>query len=105
MKFPRLSHEYVILWQRPRTVMSALSTLALIAKQQSSRLKGTWKAIVHNVLVALGGKATLAEIYARMARHAPERIANATHWQAKARQVLQLNPEFKQIERGTWALA
>lgn len=105
MRFPPIRHEYLVLWEKSRVVMSALCTLAAIAKQQSEQLRGTWKAMVQTVLCSLGGKASLAAIYERMAKDAPDRIAGSQHWRAKVRQVVQLHAEFRQVERGVWALS
>lgn len=105
MRFPFVLHEYLILWTKPKTVMSALGTLVTLANEQAQRLQGTWKAVIHNALVALGGTAPLAKIYDYMAKHVSERLAQAEHWKAKVRQVLQTYPEFKPIDRGVWGLA
>ena len=106
MKLPRISHEYVILWSKPRTIMSALSTLSIMAREQAQRVRATWKAIVRTVLVKLGGKAALKEIYDAIAKNAPaEKLAANSTWQAKVRQCLQLSSDFKWLERGVWSLA
>lgn len=105
MRYPFVVHEYLVLWEKPRSLVSALDTLAVLAREQHERLKGTWKSLVQHVLVGLGGEGTLKDIYDRMAACASERIAKAQHWQAKVRQTLQLCGEFRQLERGTWALA
>lgn len=105
MKHMRIMHEYIILWGKPRTISSCIGTLAEMAKQQAAGLKSAWKAILHHALVTLGGVASLADIYAYVAKHAEAQIANraSESWQAKVRQVLQNH--FTQKERGVWALA
>lgn len=106
MKLPRILHEYVLLWQKPKTVSSYLSDLASMAQQQSTRLSSTWKSLVRMVLISLGGKAPLAAIYDKVASNAPERLAANPNWQAKVRQTLNQNLSyFTPVERGTWALA
>jgi len=106
MKLPMISHEYILLWSRPRHIMSALSTLSNMAREQAQRVRSTWKAIVRTVLVGLGGKAPLKDIYDAIAKNAPaEKLASNTTWQAKVRQCLQLSSDFTWLERGVWALA
>ncbi len=106
LKLPRVLHEYVILWNKPRQVMSFLSDLAVMAKQQSNRLASTWKAVVRAVLISIGGTARLQDIYKKVAEMAPERLAANPSWQAKVRQVLNQNPrDFASADRGLWQLA
>ncbi len=106
MKLPMIAHEYLVVWSRPRAITSTLMTLSNMAREQAQRVRSTWKAIVRTVLVGLGGKAQLKDIYDAIARNAPaEKLASNTTWQAKVRQCLQLSPDFKWLERGVWALA
>ncbi|SER34881.1 hypothetical protein [Giesbergeria anulus] len=105
MKMPRILHEYILLWEKPKVIASFLSDLSIMARQQSARLASTWKALVRMVLMALGGKADLATIYTKVAENAPERLANNPNWKAKVRQVLNQNSEyFASCQRGIWAL-
>lgn len=105
MRFPRITHEYVLLWSRPRQIVSALATLTAMAQQAQRRVRAAWKAVVRNALAQLGGAADLRSLYAKVAEHAPEHVAANPHWQAKVRQVLQLHPEFAHRARGQWELA
>lgn len=75
MKMPRILHRYILLWQKPAVIASFLSNLSVMARQQSARLASTWKALVRTVLMALGGTADLASIYAKVSENAPERLA------------------------------
>jgi len=102
---PRITHEYLLVWQRPEAPVSILVTLRNLAGQAQQRLRSTWRSIVRQAMVALGGQATLQALYAKVAGVAGDRIETNANWQAKVRQVLQLNPCFKQEERGLWALA
>lgn len=103
LRYPLVAHEYLLVWQRAeRSLFSLWRTLV----QQAHRaLEGTWKALVHNVLIQLGNASSLADIYAAVAEAAPEALSK-THWQAKVRQVLYTSPDvFKRAERGVWGLA
>lgn len=103
MKHMRILHEYIVLWQKPKTLsISILSDLAMMAQQQASALKATWRAVVRHALITLGGRAKLDDIYARIATDAPERLSSNNNWQAKVRQTLQLMAQ--PIERGFWAI-
>lgn len=103
MQLPRILHEYLVLWRK--RAMPVLVLLSSIAREQSARLSGTWKSIVRAVLVSLGGRASLQDIYARLAQSAPDRLATNPSWQAKVRQTLQLHPELFAPggARGEWA--
>jgi hypothetical protein len=106
MRMPRITHEYILLWQKPKQMMSFLGDLASMAKQQSARLASTWKAIVRTVLISLGGKAPLGDIYEKVAKNAPERLATNPNWKAKIRQVLNQNLDlFAPVDHGVWSLA
>lgn len=77
-----------------------------MAQQQSERLTSTWKTLVRTVLISLGGKASLAQIYDKVAQNAPERLATNSNWQARVRAVLNQNLQlFAPVERGVWSLA
>lgn len=104
MKLPFILHEYILLWQKKATPVLVL--LNQLAHQQYGRLSGTWKNVVKNVLVQMGGKADLTDIYAEVAKTAPSRIGDNDNWKAKVRQVLNQNLDvFKPIERGVWSVA
>lgn len=106
MKLPLLTHEYILLWNKPRQIMSFLTDLACMVKQQSRRTASAWKVVVRMVLMALGGAASLSDIYRKTAEQAPERLATNPNWKAKVRQILNQNPDvFAPIERGVWTLA
>jgi len=103
MKHMRIEHEYIVLWQKPKTLsISILSDLATMAQQQASALKATWRAVVRHALITLGGKAKLDDIYAKVAAGAPERLSSNNNWQAKVRQILQIMAQ--PVERGVWAI-
>lgn len=104
MSFPRIMHEYLLVWRKSTAPL--LVILSGMAREQQARLTGTWKNIVRCVLSALGGKASLPAIYARIADGAPEKLATNPHWRDKVRQVLNQHPQlFRSEQRGEWALA
>ncbi|HLS01027.1 MAG TPA: hypothetical protein VK054_03475 [Beutenbergiaceae bacterium] len=105
MRFAPIEHEYVILWEKSGGKLHA--ALASVTLQNDRRVKGTWRSIVRQALINLGGSTKLQDLYAAVAKHAPQQnLTNNPNWQAKIRQVLQRYPtDFKNKERGTWALA
>ncbi len=105
MKHFRIMHEYLILWQKPKAPLSLLFDLSAMASQQARRLKGVWSVIVAHAMMALGGKASLNDLYQKIAEDAPEKLQANENWKAKVRQTLQLYPKFSPVERGVWALA
>ncbi len=103
MKHMRIMHEYIILWSKPKgAAISVLADLATMAQQQAIALKATWKAVVRQALVSLGGKASLEAIYSKIADAAPDRLVGNENWQSKVRQTLQMIG--KPIERGVWSI-
>lgn len=100
MRFAPIEHEYVLLFER--TSESFYVALANIANRQWKAAQGTWRAAVRQALTRLGGEATLKDIYAQLSDH--PRAQTNPNWQAKIRQVLQLNDEFGRVGRGNWAL-
>lgn len=103
MTLPRIAHEYLLLFKK--SARPVLVLLSGIAKEQQARLTGTWKNIVRQVLMQLGGQASLDRIYAAVSNSAPEKLASNPHWKDKVRQMLNTNAEiFGSSSRGVWAL-
>ncbi len=103
MKLPRILHEYLLLFEKRQA--PTLVLLAGLAREQQARLTGTWKSILQSVMISLGGKATLKDIYEKVSIGAPEKMAANPHWREKLRQILQTNDaSFRPVERGVWAL-
>lgn len=102
---PRILHEYLIVWQRPAGGVTVLGTLKTLATQAHQRLRSTWKAIVRQAMVSLGGEASLQDLYAHVEGVAGERITENQNWQAKVRQTLQKAGCFQRVDHGRWALA
>lgn len=106
IKMPRILHEYIVLWQKPEVIQSMLLSLSIMAGRANKRLSSTWKVIVKQALIELGGKANLAKIYDRVAKNAPERLASNDNWKAKVRQILNQNSHlFSNEMRGCWAIS
>lgn len=104
MKYPRIVHEYLVIWQKKASPV--LVFMNQLVAEQAQRMAGTWRNLVQTILKALGGESTLDRIYKAVANNAPARIASNENWKAKIRQVLNQNPElFRSQERGIWALA
>lgn len=98
LRYPRILHEYLLLWERQGTLYAALGA----GQVHSRRAEGTWRAVVHAALLALGGEADLEAIYGRVFLEAPEKVRANPHWREKVRQTLQRH--FEPRERGRWAL-
>lgn len=104
MKLPFILHEYILLWKKKEA--PTLVLLTNLARQQYSRLSGTWKNIVKSTLSSLGGQSDLSQLYEAVAKNAPQKLAENDSWKEKVRQVLNQNPSmFKPVERGVWAIA
>ncbi|MCU6502352.1 hypothetical protein LPN04_31605 [Rugamonas sp. A1-17] len=100
---PRIMHEYLLLWKRKQT--PTIFLLRDLATEQANRLRGTWRAIIRNVVIALGGSASLKTLYEKIAAHCDERVKANPNWQAKVRQILNSTGDYVSVSRGVWALA
>ena len=106
--FIQIMHEYLILSRKPKQVANAwLVMVRRTERRQADQRKTThigWRAIVWTALQALGGQATLQEIYAAV--QAQSRVKKSekdgTDWQAIIRRVLQ--ESCTPVRRGVWAL-
>lgn len=106
MGLPLISHEYILLWRKPKQMISLLSTLSTLAREQNTRLSGTWLAIVRTAMMGLGQGASIGDLYDCIAARAPEKLAANPNWRAKVRQVVNSHPEvFTSRQRGHWQLA
>jgi hypothetical protein len=103
LRHHRIQHEYVLLFCKKGGTTYHL--LGQIAHAQALRLKGTWRAIVRTVMIHLGGKATLADMYQHVSTGCPDQIKTNENWQAKVRQVLNSTGEYISVGRGTWKFA
>lgn len=103
MVFPRIMHEYIIVWQKH--AKSTYFLLGDIACKQAAALKATWRAIIRNVMMSLGGKATLQDIYDHVAATAPDRVKVNDNWKAKVRQTLNSTQDYFSEQRGVWQFA
>lgn len=106
LRFPRIMHEYILLWERPTRPMAFIDAVREMVVAWRARLDSTWRTVVHHCMVQLGGQASLTDLYAYVAKCAEEKLANNPHWKAKVRQVLNTNTTvFLALGRGRWALA
>ena len=100
---PWITHEYILLFKKKKT--TTIQLLKTLATEQAMRLRGTWKSIIRNVMISLGGKASLPEIYKYVSQNAPDQLQTNENWKAKVRQVLNSSGDYFSEERGIWALA
>lgn len=64
--------------------------------------RGAWYPVVHEILTALGGEATLESVYNAVQLRRP---TENCHWKEKVRQVLQHPKRFRRTAPGRYALA
>jgi hypothetical protein len=62
----------------------------------------TWRTLVREALKRCGGVAPLATLYAALEANPKTKIN--THWKAKIRQSVQLDPLIEHVEKGVWRL-
>lgn len=103
MKYPWVTHEYILLWEK--VTAQPFAVFARLTSQNDRHLKGTWRAVIRHALLRAGGKANLETIYQVISEGATSKIASNPNWQAKVRQVLRNHTDFRPVERGVYALA
>jgi hypothetical protein len=103
MVMPRIMHEYILLWKKRST--ATIHLLGIIATEQAARLRGTWRSIIRNVMMTLGGTSNLEKLYEKIAAGCVDRISTNPNWKAKVRQILNSTGDYRSVERGVWAIA
>lgn len=106
---PRIYHEYLLLWQKPESaaLASMLGSLSVMARQSQRRMTGTWKSVIWQVLINLGGRATLQDLYKAVEESAPpeKRASNSEHLRPKVRQTLYSHPDTFRGSDDVWEIA
>lgn len=103
LAYPRIEHEYLLVWQRSDPSLYGL--FRTLANRAQTQLNATWKTLLRHTLLSLGEPAPLEIIYERVAEGHPEALEKQ-HWQEKVRQTLTTHPTvFQKARRGVWGLA
>jgi len=102
MKLPFITHEYILLFKRKAN--STMQLLSVIALEQAARLRGTWKSVIRNVMMSLGGQAHLSDVYKAVEANAPEKLSENSNWKAKIRQVLNSSGDYFSEQKGVWRI-
>lgn len=101
--FVPIVHEYLIIWKRSKRTLVQVTVEGL---QELKRQVGiAWRSLIRFILMQLGGRATLTDIYHLVEVEAAPMLkgyAKPGNWQAKVRQQLQYH--FESVQRGIWAL-
>ncbi len=97
LRYPLVKHEYLLVWRRAERSLYALWR-SLVTRAHRV-LEGTWKALVHNILVQLETPSSLPDIYAAVADVTPE-ATDKTHWQAKVRPDTLFSPRVRAFRTG-----
>ena len=101
--FIPILHEYLVLWRRSDRTLVQVTVEGLQGIKE--QIAATWRTLLRMVLMKLGGKAALSDIYQMVEEEAApmfERYASAGNWRAKVRQQLQFH--FEAVQRGVWSL-
>lgn len=102
-RFVPIVHEYLLVFRKASPY--AVRVVYTVTRDVNLRSRNlTWVQIVQAAVEALGGRASVSEVYDEVARQFTERVATAQWWREKVRQVLQ-GPRFIRLERGVYTLA
>jgi len=105
--FVAIVTEYLVITKKPDAWVVPLRITDLSSSVDTRNWSGaSWQAIVRSGLEALGGEASLPELYETLSAHRRAKIADhvGTDWQAIVRRELQERPHFTPVKRGRWRL-
>lgn len=102
-RFIPTTHEHLLIFKKNEVWYMPVKVTRTIDSDIRTRTIATWRDLVQGALQQLGGRAKLADIY-KVLQGTKKATRNA-NWQAKIRQTLQINKNFKRVERGVWELA
>ncbi len=102
--FVPIVHEYLMVLKKIAPYIVNFKYTREVEMDIRDKKCSTWKDVVAAALHKLGGNASLSAIYAEIAGH--EKCNTNENWQAKIRQVLQINTKlFHHVGNGVWAVA
>ena len=102
--FIPIVHEYAVVMRKD--CVSYETHIISVSHQvyDNRNYKGlSWRQAVRQALRVLGGQAELSQLYNELEGFVTTKTHNDP--KAKIRETLQASPEFRPIERGTWAIA
>ena len=99
--FIPIQHEYLLLFRRDDAYCIPVRVVKTVDIDLRTKVKQTWRDVVHSALEALGGHSTLDKLYAEIEGHA--KCNDNPHWKEKIRQTLQRCVDFINTSRGEWA--
>lgn len=104
--FVPIQHEYLLIFQKDTVIKSFIDYALGVSDRLKSASNASWRNLVRWAMMNLGSQDTsLAELYSEMERCAGAKITGNGDWKAKVRQILQLHPEFINVDRGIWKMA
>jgi hypothetical protein len=96
-------HEWLMIFKKTDHYLIGGRQTVFFEKNIKTSKYTTWRDVVHSAMEALGGKATLQDLYKEVQHHF--KTKSNPNWQAKVRQVLQLCKDFTNLDRGIWAFS
>jgi len=101
-RFVAIEHESVLVFRKDDWWIVPVRKVRARDFDLRQSQRPTWRDLVQAALGALGGEASLGQLYDALAGTA--RAAQNPHWREKIRQTLQLCGEFEPVSRGRWRL-
>lgn len=101
--FIRIMHEYLLIFKRSDCYLIPVKVTkqVMIDLRQSEKI--TWRDVVLAAMEALGGKASLEQLYKEIEGHKKTKTNN--NWKEKIRQVVRTYKEFEEVDRGRYCMA
>ncbi len=100
--FAPIVHEYIMVLKKASDLFIDFQLPTKHELDIRNSRSATWADVVSAVLSSLGGKASLSQIYEKIAGH--KKCETNNNWQAKVRQTLQMHNYFNRVSEGVWAI-
>ncbi len=100
--FVPIVHEYIMVLKKASDLFIDFQLPTKHELDIRNSRSATWADVVSAVLSSLGGKASLSQIYEKIAGH--KKCETNNNWQAKVRQTLQMHNYFNRVSEGVWTI-
>lgn len=101
--FIPICHEYLMIVRKDEPLIFGVKMTQNKKFDMRDSPNATWRDVIASIFESSGRTMSLSELYRQIDGH--KKCQNNPNWQAKVRQTLQINPIFKNINKGVWALA
>ncbi|WP_197187571.1 hypothetical protein [Brevibacillus agri] len=99
----RIVHEHLLVFRKEDIWVFPVAITQKVISDIRFSEKVTWRDLVQAALEAVGGTASLSQLYEVI--EGTKKAQQNKHWKEKIRQTLQIYNDFESISRGCWSFA